>query len=161
MKTLQFTGIIIILTLLLGCVPEAKMYEATYTINNSTNNEVILRVFKLFENGNYNDYTLFTDDSFYGENVEGTNFDYFNDLNNSEPSVSYSSDSIYVVFDNERILKYVFSGDSNGNSVFSQPLNRNILRGGNYTNISNDIYEFVLTEEDYNNAIPCAGDCLD
>ena len=86
---------------------------------------------------------------------------YFNDLNNSEPSVSYSSDSIYVVFDNERILKYVFSGDSNGNSVFSQPLNRNILRGGNYTNISNDIYEFVLTEEDYNNAIPCAGDCLD
>jgi hypothetical protein len=77
------------------------------------------------------------------------------------PASSFSTAQFIVVFQDEKRMLHSLESDSNNNIVFSDPIDRHLLRAGNYTNIGNDIYQFTLTQEDYDNAELCNGDCLD
>jgi len=160
MKMKQFITLFLMVVITTNCGPEAPVWESTYKIQNDTEDVVVLRIFELFENGDYEDYNLLVGESFVGVKTKTSNFNYFSNSDNVLPTTSYSSDSIYVIFNNEKIMKHIAAG-VNGNMEFSQPTNRNLFRGGNYTDIGSDIYQLVLTQEDYSNATPCNDDCLD
>jgi len=163
MRILKFTGLIIILVLSLSCVPEAKMWERTYQIKNESGYDVVIRFYDSFSDENFEDIAVMNSDFFRGDEARGTNFDALDDTESIRPGRSYSSFTIIVVYDNDRKMEYSLV-DTDGDDIsdsFSEPINRNLLRAGNYITAGNEIYEFVLTEEDYNNAIPCDGDCLD
>ncbi|MDC1503848.1 hypothetical protein N8475_01530 [Winogradskyella sp.] len=83
-----------------------------------------------------------------------------NNPENDIPTISFSYTRFIIVFSNSRKTTHSFDVEDN-NVIFSEPTDRNLFRGGNYIDIGNDNYEFVLTQEDYDNAIPCDGDCLD
>lgn len=138
--------------------PEAIRFDATYKINNESGNEVKIRIYELFDNS-FEDHQLFNNSVYSGDKIEFGNQDAINDPNNSQPTTSYSSDSIVIFYNNEKKKVHYITGSENGDIIFSNPINRNVLRGGNYTNIGNDIYEIILTEEDYNNAEDCGGPC--
>ena len=66
-----------------------------------------------------------------------------------------SSDSIVVVFDDERIQIYHRGNVNNGiaSGVGSKPkTNRNIYIDSVYTIVNDEYYRFTYTEEDYQNA---------
>jgi len=161
-KTLIIT-IVLTLGLLNSCVKDAPNWERTYQIKNNSGYDIILRGFQMFTGeGNFEDIDLFNEGIYIGDELRGRSLSNpYSDPNNTSPTSSYDFTRFIVVFDNERSIVHSFNLDENGNTVFSEPTNRNLLRGGNYMDIGNDFFEFVLTEEDYNNAEPCDGDCLD
>lgn len=162
MRTLKFIGLTIVLMQLLSCWPEADMWERTYQIKNSTGYDITIRAFESFNGiGSFEDITLLESQIYTGVKASGSNFDALNDSDNGIPTTSFSFSRFIVVYNNEKSIIHSVDFDENNDIIFSEPINRHLLRGGNYTDIGNDIYEFVLTEEDYNNAIPCDGDCLD
>ena len=164
MKTLNklYLIFVIIFMFLSSCVTEADMWERTYQVKNNTGYDVTFRAFKNYTGiGPFEDITILDGDIFIGETTSGSNFDYINDPNNLDPTSSYDFIRFIVIYNNERSAICSVDFDDNDSAIFSSPIVRNLFRGGNYTDIGNDIYEFVLTEEDYNNAIPCDGDCLD
>ncbi|WP_339623008.1 hypothetical protein [uncultured Winogradskyella sp.] len=163
MRRLKFVGLIIILILSISCVTEAKMWERTYQIKNESNHDIVIRFYDTFDNENFQDIVVLNGELYRGDRVEGTNFDALNDNESLRPGQSYSSFKVIVIYENIKSIEYSRI-DSDGDDIpdsFSEPINRNLLRAGNYIDIGNDIYEFMLTEEDYDNAIPCDGDCLD
>lgn len=148
--------------LLLSCPSESPMWERTYLVKNNSGHDITLRAFKNYTGiGSFEDITILNGDIFIGDATSGSNFDYINDPNNLQPTSSFDFIRFILVYDNEKITLNSVDFDDNNNPIFSNPIYRNLLRGGNYTDIGNGIYEFVLTEEDYNNATPCDGDCLD
>jgi hypothetical protein len=150
------------LLLLFSCPTESPMWERTFQIKNNSGYDITIRAFDDFQGlGSFEDVLLFDGDLYIGDVTSGSNFDEIEDPNNTRPASSLNASRFTLVFNGER--KKTHSLDVNGNNsiVFSLPINRNLLRGGNYTDIGNDFFEFVLTEEDYNNAEPCDGDCLD
>lgn len=164
MKLKTFLIILLLPTLLNNCVTETPMFNATYQIKNESGNSITIRFYENFilNENNFEDVILPNNQIISGSKTMGTNFDDLNNLNNTQPTTSFSALSFTAVYNNERKTEYFINfSDTNDSYTFSSPVNRNLLRGGNYTNIGNDIYEFILTEEDYNNATPCSGDCLD
>ncbi|MDB9781683.1 hypothetical protein OAE03_02580 [Winogradskyella sp.] len=165
MKTLNklYLIFVIIFMFLSSCVTEADMWERTYQINNNSGRDIIIRLYKNFSNEIFEDIEISNNQSYRGDKIEGSNYDALNDAESIKPGQSYSSFKVIVVFENIKSIEYSRI-DSDGDDIpdsFSEPINRNLLRAGNYITAGNEIYEFVLTEEDYNNAIPCDGDCLD
>ncbi|WP_299128259.1 hypothetical protein [uncultured Winogradskyella sp.] len=147
---------------LMSCPSESEMWERTYQVRNDTVYVVTIRAFESFEGiGFFEDVSLSNNEIYAGNKAFGSNFSILNDSNNVIPASSFGRSRFIVVFDDERFMIHSLNLDENGNTVFSEPINRNLLRGGSYTHIGNDFFEFVLTEEDYNNAIPCNGNCLD
>jgi len=163
METKMKIGIVVVLFIIFNsCVKESPMWERTYQIKNNTGYDITIRAFENFDGtGSFEDITLLDNQIYIGDETGGSNFSALNNPNSTRPSSSLNGSRLIVVFDNVRSLTHSFSTDDNMNAIFSEPTNRNLLRGGNYSNIGNDIYEFVLTEEDYNNATPCDGNCLD
>lgn len=163
MRRLKFVGLIIILTLSISCVTEADMWERTYQINNSSGRDIIIRLYENFSNEVFEDIEISNNQSFRGDKIEGSNYDALNDNESLRPGQSYSSFNIIIVYDNVREQEYnLVDTDNDGiTDSFSEPIDKNLLRSGNYSSIGNNVYELVLTEEDYDNATPCDGDCLD
>lgn len=154
---------LITLSLFNSCVKDASNWERTYQIRNSSGYDVVLRAFEMYTGeGDFEDKNLLNGGIYIGDELRGRSFsDPYSNPNNTSPTSSFDFNRFIIVFDNERSIVHSFDLDENGNTVFSEPTNRNLLRGVNYTHLGNDIYEFVLTEDDYNNAEPCDGDCLD
>ncbi|MDC0006464.1 hypothetical protein OAE03_02575 [Winogradskyella sp.] len=161
MRRLKFLGLVIILILSFSCVTEADMWERTYQIKNSTGFDITIRAFENFDGtGLFEDVDLSNNEIYTGVKASGSNFNYLNNPENDIPTISFSYTRFIIVFSNSRKTTHSFDVEDN-NVIFSEPTDRNLFRGGNYIDIGNDNYEFVLTQEDYDNAIPCDGDCLD
>lgn len=152
----------IALSLLSSCVKEAPRWERTYQIKNNSGYEVTIRAFEDFNGeGSFEDILLLDGEIYTGNKRTGSNYDVLNDLNSIRPATSFSKYSLIIVYDNQKRKEHILFSDDNTPVSFSEPIDGHVLRSGNYTNIGNDFFEFVLTEEDYNNAEPCDGDCLD
>jgi hypothetical protein len=95
------------------------------------------------------------------ESLAGKRFEFSRpvstDPNYTGPQNSFLSDSVVIIFNDQRKLSTFLISDVAG--TFSEPKFRNIFRHGNYEAIGNDKFLFKITEEDYENAIPCDGDC--
>ena len=154
--------LILLLLLLFSCVVEKPIYDDVYQIKNSTNYEITLRFFSA-TNGvvEFRDEILIQNTIYKGESTFRRSDNIINNPNNSQPSISFLAFRVLVVFNGERKMVRSIVDYIDGNNIFSSPIERNLLRGGNYTNIGNDTYEFVLTQEDYDNATPCSGNCFD
>lgn len=154
---------LLLLLLLVSCPAELPIWERTYQMKNNSGYELVIRLYENFSNVNFEDIIVLNDQFYRGDIIEGRNFDALDDVESIRPGQSYSSFKIIVFYDNERKMEYsLVDTDEDGiTDSFSDPLNRNLLRAGTYMSIGNDVYEFVLTEEDYYNATPCDGDCLD
>jgi hypothetical protein len=163
MKKLVILFIAITPIFLTSCGPEAEMWQRTYQIKNESGYDIEIRFYENFSNQNFEDIVVLNGQFFRGDKIEGSNFDALNDTESIRPRQSFSSFSIIIIYENERRTESsrIDSDSDDISDFFSEPINRNLLRDGNYTHIGNDIYEFILTEEDYNNATPCEGDCLD
>lgn len=161
MKKMLFFWFIFVAGLMSSCITESPRWERVYQIKNNSGYNVVIRSFENFNGtGMFDDIILLDNDVFVGSEVSGTNFDALNNLNSTRPSSSLNGSRFIVVYNDEKKHRHSFE-IVNENTVFSDPVSRNLLRSGNYTDIGNNIYEFTLTEEDYNNAEPCNGDCLD
>ena len=160
-NTLKIFLFLIITLILNGCVKETPMVDRTYQIRNSSNDDVIIRGYINFDGtGSFEDIFLEENQVYVGGEIILSELSNFNNPNNVTPTSSFSYSRFKIVFDNERYMSHSFDVEDDVN-IFSDPVERNVLRSGNYTNIGNDIYEFELTQEDYDNAILCHGDCLD
>lgn len=69
---------------------------------------------------------------------------------------AYYADSVRIVFNREKVLVYTFDYS---NFEFSNPQSRNVLKHSNYELIGEQKFRFVITEEDFDNATSCDGDC--
>ena len=66
-----------------------------------------------------------------------------------------NADSVIVIFDNAKIMTY--TNISRETRVNREPSNRNFLLNDAYEIMSNELYRFVFTEEDYKNAADIEG----
>ncbi|WP_271855149.1 hypothetical protein [Patiriisocius marinus] len=139
--------------------PESEMFNRTCIIKNDTDKQVsIQRTFKT----NLEEIEisfLQPQENFRGDNIESSNEDYYVDPSSIMPITSLKGDSIIFVFDNNRIISYSFD-IVNGENIFTNPIDRNPTRVGSYEQIGDDELLYTITQEDINNAAPCAGPCL-
>jgi len=67
------------------------------------------------------------------------------------------SDSLVVLFNKERYsLKWIKDDPP---ASFSKPIDRNPFRHGNYEEVKTGVFQFSISEQDYENAEDCNGDC--
>ena len=66
------------------------------------------------------------------------------------------ADSVKVIIDNDKFFTSSYDFD---NSIFSEPINRNLFRHSNYENLGNERYLFKIAQQDYENAEDCNGNC--
>ena len=152
--------IIFVLPLLLifSCGPEAKMHKRTYVVENSTDMSVEIYFYERFESRLKQNIVLGPDQEMAGVELE---FDqpFINDPNEFWPNLSlYSSDSVVIIFNNERKKTDVLFKSAEGIS-FSEPIERNVFRHGNYEDISGENFLFSITKQDFESATPCNADC--
>jgi len=131
--------------------------EADFTIINSTNVPIHL----FFINPEFDfvvsDELLNPNDSYEGFMVESSVGGIFDD---PEFFVnSFPGDSIRIIFNNERIISYHIIYDDEDSFFYSQPINRNIFRVGNYEDLGDEDFLYTITQEDFDNATPCDGPC--
>ena len=163
MKLKIYISVLMLSLILNSCVKEAPMWKRTYQIKNNSGFDVTIRAFENYlGEGDFQDFTVLNGTILSGVKVEGTNFDTVDQVDNANvTTTSFSATRFIIVYNSEKRMTHSVDFDDNNNPAFSNPINRNIIRAGNYTNIGNDIYQFTLIQEDYDNAEPCNGDCLD
>ena len=139
----------------LGCTNEVVMKRRDYSIQNDTDFSVKIE-FYYPSNGTLNNQTsgiLNNKGSQLTNKVEQDQ-----PFTNSEnvPSFAHVSDSVRIIFNNEKIYVNTFN---TFDETFSEPLNRNLFRQSNYESLGNERYLFKITQQDYENASDCSGNC--
>lgn len=151
MKTLIIT-ISAILIFLFGCTNEVEFNKRDYIIENDTDFQLNIEFYNKTSGNLISDLSGILDSRGLQltNTIEQTSeFDNF-----SVPLVG--ADSVKVILNKDKFLISSYDSDNN---VFSEPINRNIFRHSNYKNLGNERYLFKITQQDYENAIPCNGDC--
>jgi len=150
--------IILILSavILTSCVTESRMYPRQYSLKNESNQIIKLKLYLTSNNQLSNEILINNNQIYNAEKIEtdqphSVELDYILPID----AFGYASDSLIIVYNN--LKKSIFYLDFNG--AFSNPINRNPFRFGNYTDIGSDTFQFIFTEDDYNNAIDCGGNC--
>jgi hypothetical protein len=154
MKTFLIITLTIFLSVL-GCTNnEVEMNRRDYIIENNTGISTAIKFYSRVD-GMLNNQTskVLSNGHKLSEKVELTI-----EFDNSEdyPRLAYGADSIKIVFNNE---KFIINKYNTINSQFSEPINRNIFRHSNYENLGNERYLFKITQQDYENAEDCNGNC--
>ena len=154
MKTFLIITLTIFLSVL-GCTNnEVEMNRRDYIIENNTGISTAIKFYSRVD-GMLNNQTskVLSNGHKLSEKVELTiEFDSSEDY----PRLAYGADSIKIVFNNE---KFIINKYNTINSQFSEPINRNIFRHSNYENLGNERYLFKITQQDYENAEDCNGNC--
>ena len=139
--------------------PEAMMFNRTCIIKNNTDAELVIhRYFRPRPEDALTD-TLLPQEMFRGENVESSNEGYYTDPSSYMPISSLNGDTIIFIFNNNRKIGYSFE-IIDDIIVFSEPIDRNSTRLGSYEQIGNNEVLYTVTQEDFDNAVPCDGPCL-
>lgn len=140
----------------MNCGPEAPIINRTYFVENNSNVPVELVFYERFTNELKGSKLLFEGERYKGESIE---FHKPHSVypENDYPSISFESDSIILIFQNEMKTSYVNAFSDS--LFFSPPVNRNIFRQGNYEELGGYQFLYTITQEDYENATPCDEDC--
>lgn len=140
-----------------NCGPEANMFKRTYIIENSLDRTVELKFYnrRTGELNGRTSKTLNGSQNQLQESIEQTSP--FNQTSDKLVLfTTYGADSLRIIFDNTKVATQVFYTSS---ETFSEPMSRNAFLNSNYEAIGNDTFLFKITQEDYQNATPCEGDC--
>ncbi|WGH74545.1 hypothetical protein P8625_10620 [Tenacibaculum tangerinum] len=150
------TGILLTFLSVLGCTDnEVDMNRRDYTIKNETGYLVNISFYSR-TNGTLNYDSPKTLESNGGQITNKVELSIEFDDSEDYPKLAFSSDSVKVIFNNEKIYTNVFNSMTN---TFSEPINRNLFKHSNYENLGNEQYLFKITQEDYENAQPCNENC--
>ncbi|VAW14381.1 hypothetical protein MNBD_BACTEROID03-709 [hydrothermal vent metagenome] len=154
MKTLLVIIVSVFLSVL-GCTDnEVEMNRRDYIIENETEVNLSVKFYNKV-NGTINNQT--SKDLNKGEQLsKKIELTIEFDISEDYPSLAYGSDSVRIVFNNEKFLTSKYNSI---NMVFSEPIGRNIFRHSNYENLGNERYLFKITQQDYENAEDCNGNC--
>jgi len=133
------------------------MFERSFIIENSYENQINLILFDL-NSGVESNLILNAGEQYRGSTFE-TSVRVDDIPNESGASISLNAGKIIIIFDNDRILVSELADIDNGQGFFSEPIQFNLLRNGNYQNIGNDQYLYKISQADYNAATPCDGPC--
>lgn len=150
--------ILLPLLLFLNCGPEAKMYLRTYIVENDTQVKIQLNFYRKFDGVLLKEIKLDPNTRYKGEQIEVSQ-PLTNDPNMLYPSIALSSDSLIIIFNNQKMKTDVVYDIEDG-IFYSEPIERNIFRHGSYKNIGGDNFLFSITQQDLENATSCDGDCL-
>ncbi|MEP3383137.1 MAG: hypothetical protein ABJN84_01115, partial [Flavobacteriaceae bacterium] len=122
-----------------------------YKIINGTVEQVTL----LFYDTQGDKTELVLSESLNGEGliVERTLETYMRDQNN--PTIAFKADSVSVIFNNERVESHHESFPKNPSSF----PNRSMTSSGAYEIKDFRYFTYTITQENYDNAIPCDGSC--
>lgn len=151
--------IVSVFSTLFSCdIIDEQNTEADFAINNSTNFNIRLKFFN--EGSDFGNFTstLNPNESYQGATVESSIGGIFDDPEKSVVG-SLISDSIIIIFNDEKLTSYTLFDNGTSTPIYSDPINRNIFRSGNYEEVSEENFIYTITQEDYNNATPCDGPC--
>ena len=148
MKTIKIIGIGIYLCLLQNCTPDKIV--STYRLENGTLHEIKM---EFYSNGGYQRTRQIIGQ---GLIFEGSARSSYGRLSQLSPEAAFGADSIIVIFDHTKIIQYYLLS---GKLTSIPKTNRNTLDDQSYEVLSNELYRFVFTEEDYENAEDCNGEC--
>lgn len=152
MKTLLAISASIFLSLL-GCTDnEVDFNKRDYIIENNTDLQLSVKFYNKTSGILIDNLSGFlqNSDSQLTNTIEQTSE--FENIN-----VPYvGADSVKVIINNDKFFTSSYDFDS---ETFSEPINRNIFRHSNYENLGNERYLFKITQQDYENAEDCNGDC--
>lgn len=144
----------IVLFALTGCVTEGTpRIEREYALENNSNFDIKINFYQTDGTTFVESLILLVNQQSNFVEIEGSS-QFLNGENSS--LASWPSGNAEIIFNNESILTIITSDES---QEFSQPIDRNIFRLGNYESIGNNQFVFSLTDEDYNNSTPCNGPC--
>ncbi|MFD2100088.1 hypothetical protein [Flagellimonas iocasae] len=129
---------------LFGC-PDMGTYHTSYSIVNETKYDVELRFFQ-WVFGEQREYV-------FSVSIQGTGLILKRSIEtdafgSNTPNDVFKADSVAVIFNNERVEGH----------TFLEPFDNSIMDEGDYE-INTNQYTYTITEENYNNAIPCDGPC--
>ncbi|MFV0379084.1 MAG: hypothetical protein ACK5JD_17475 [Mangrovibacterium sp.] len=154
---MKIVGLIVssALFLVLSCTNnEVSKYKREYIIRNETNLVVNIK-FLSRSNGLMNNSTSGTLDSEGNQLINEVEQDQLFTSNEDFPIFAHDADSAIVIINN-KFFVCVFNTITN---TFSEPINRNLFKHSNYENLGNERYLFKITQEDYENALPCNDNC--
>lgn len=139
-------------------IVDPQFTDAKFTVRNETNTDIALHFFN--ENINFPDRSIVlgSQEEYQGLNVESSVGNIFDDPERSVVG-SLVADSIIVIFNNERFFSSYLITEEGNTFSYSEPINRNIFRSGNYEEIGDQEFLYTITQEDYNNATSCDGPC--
>ena len=147
MKKLKLVlGVLVFTFLLNGCTLEGEDKEIFYRIENTTDYQVSLFFYNVGTDGQ----------KFYAyqAEIEGKGIivekKVISGSHGDMPSNAFEANLVIVVFDNLRLQEHI-SGAPRENSILDYPFT--------YTANGNNTYTYEITEENFENAIPCDGPC--
>ncbi len=139
------TLLMVCLLQMLGCVGVTESYDKytrIYRLENGTPHEIKM---EFYTHGHQ--YPIHRQTMGEGSIFERSGV---TDRGYIRASGVFNADSVIVIFDNAKIMTY--TNISLKNRVNINPSDRNFLLDDAYEDISNELYRFVFTEQDYSNA---------
>lgn len=148
--------LIVFLFIVTSCGPETRMFKRTFVIKNGlqipiTVNILINEELQISED-------LLPNQKYIGEELE-TTVNVLDEPNGSSVATSIGGNVIEIIYNNKRKSISTSSDIDNGLGFFSEPVERNLLRTGNYEDVGNEESQFTITQQDFDNATPCDGPC--
>ncbi|PCJ97092.1 MAG: hypothetical protein COA50_05490 [Flavobacteriaceae bacterium] len=148
-----------LVVILSSCGPEAEMFQRQYVIENNSSVPIELQFYR---DGELN-LGFATSQLQNGERLEGLILDRsggaWSELTSEElvdrPSASFESDSVRVLFNNQKLMIYQISFVP----LMFTPSDRNLLKDNDYSVLGGDKFLFEISESDFDNAADCSGDC--
>ena len=166
MKTLIFR-LLIILTcpfIIGGClgIVEAGIFHRQYQIMNNSESNIKIKFFDTFSNDS-SEIEIGENKLYKGNLLEYRegNHPQLSENNSFFPNRAYKdADSLVIIFDNIKLLSQYYRHTSPFEVSFSNPKDRNLFKHGNYERLGKeDIFQFTITQQDYENAEDCNGNC--
>ena len=126
---------------ILSCDRQNERIKRKYVLENGTDKELKM---DFYSNGFYEDTHDIIGPGIVTEGIadDGGMNNFLNPLS------AYRTDSVIVIYDNEK--QQIYYWDDGYKAI--PPTSRNILSNDLYTIENNELYRFTFTEEDYENA---------
>jgi hypothetical protein len=144
----------VLLVFLNSCFLEAREFDIRFSILNESTVVVQLDLFET--NGEFSRSIVIEPNEVY---FDERTFKTRSFLENPNNNAIIRGESAVFIFNDERFMEYSFSVDDNNVSTFSTPINRNIFRIGSYENLGDEDFLYTITQEDFENALPCDEPC--
>lgn len=161
-KMIKNEMLLLFIVFIAGCGPEAPEIDRRYQILNLSN--TIIKI-KFYDSFSYSlllaETQLKTGDLFEGDFlVRKAGNPQLSYPDSNYPSRAFrGSDSLVIIFNDQAYHTQRFYATAPTSSSYSQPIDRNIFRHGNYTEVEKEKFQFEISQKDYENAEDCNGSC--
>ena len=141
----RIVALLVISFMLQACGLNSPRIKRKYTLENGTNREIQIDFYtenrpvrSVFKKGEGLLKEGFADDGGQADNID--------------PITAFDSDSVVITFDNEKRQIYYLSIITFGFESVPKNQNRNIFDESTYMIENIELYRYIFTEEDYENA---------